>query len=396
MRRNITLMLEPTERQVSLLQETDRLFTEVFNIICKGGWEHSDKNGVHLHHEFYYPLREKYPNLPSDLHIQARMRATEAIQKGLTLKKKGARTSLPQSAFCPPRYTANTYKIDWEARVVRISSVEGRQTIRFRISPHAEKFIQYQIHTAELIPLRGSWTLHVTVSTTAPQISHKSDVVGADLGLAQPAVTSNNLFLGKKSWKDRENRIFKLKRALQSRGTKSAKRHLKKICKTQARFRRDCDHVLSKKIVQAVPAGGTIVLENLTGIQKSVKRRKKTKEKRNLHSWSFAQIRRFIEYKAEERGCMVVGIDPRHTSQQCSRCGHTAKNNRRSRAVFRCRACGFTLHADLNAARNIAAKYRAQVGMPDLGGQPVNLPIVGVDELVHSATCKPPDSSGCC
>ena len=142
------------------------------------------------------------------------------------------------------------------------------------------------------------------------------------------------------------------------------------------RFRRNADHILSKQIVQSAEVGGTLVLENLKDIRKRARMRRKTETQRRIHCWSFAQLREFIGYKAEERGCMVVAVDPRHTSQACSRCGHTARNNRRSRAVFVCRACGYSLHADLNGARNIAAKYRAEGGTSALGGLRVNQPIV--------------------
>ena len=114
--------------------------------------------------------------------------------------------------------------------------------------------------------------------------------------------------------------------------------------------------------------GGTLVLENLKDLRKRARMRRKTETQRRIHSWSFAQLRGFIEYKAEERGCMVVAVDPRHTSQACSRCGHTARNNRRSRDLFVCRACGYMLHTDLNGARNIAAKYRAEGGTAAFGG----------------------------
>jgi IS605 OrfB family transposase len=162
---------------------------------------------------------------------------------------------------------------------------------------------------------------------------------------------------------------------LQKRGSKSAKRHLRKTRGKQARFRRDCDHALSKAIVQSASPGSTIALENLTGIRSRVKARRGPQARR-IHSWSFDQLQRFIRYKAEERGCTVALVNPRHTSQRCSRCGHTAGDNRRSQALFVCRQCGFTLNADLNGARNIAAKYRAGLGMSDSGGPPVNRPIV--------------------
>jgi transposase len=45
-----------------------------------------------------------------------------------------------------------------------------------------------------------------------------------------------------------------------------------------------------------------------------------------------------------------------------------------------CRNCGFELHADLNASRNIAAKYHASVARGDAGGLPISQPIVSICE----------------
>jgi transposase len=64
-----------------------------------------------------------------------------------------------------------------------------------------------------------------------------------------------------------------------------------------------------------------------------------------------------LAYKAEARGMAVVKVDPRHTSQQCSKCGHQARNNRRSQSLFLCRECGYCLNADLNGAYNIRDKH---------------------------------------
>ncbi|MEV4312433.1 transposase [Actinocrispum sp. NPDC049592] len=59
-----------------------------------------------------------------------------------------------------------------------------------------------------------------------------------------------------------------------------------------------------------------------------------------------------LEHKASGR---IEKVRAAYTSQQCSTCGHTAPDNRKSQADFRCVACGFSCHADVNAARNIAA-----------------------------------------
>ncbi len=44
---------------------------------------------------------------------------------------------------------------------------------------------------------------------------------------------------------------------------------------------------------------------------------------------------------------------PKHTSQRCSRCGHTEKENRETQASFKCLSCGLSINADLNAAINM-------------------------------------------
>jgi putative transposase len=60
-----------------------------------------------------------------------------------------------------------------------------------------------------------------------------------------------------------------------------------------------------------------------------------------------------LHAKAESAGRVVVEVDPRNTSRTCPECGHCARENRVTQAEFRCVACGYTAHADVNAARNI-------------------------------------------
>jgi putative transposase len=61
-----------------------------------------------------------------------------------------------------------------------------------------------------------------------------------------------------------------------------------------------------------------------------------------------------LEDKAPGR---VEKINPAYTSQRCSACGHVDADSRESQARFACTACGFACHADVNAARNIAAGH---------------------------------------
>src|SRR5215213_8237447 len=297
MQRTIRLKLTPSAAQAANLAETSRQFTAVFNAVCAVGWQQQITDGVKLHHATYYPLKADYPALVSDLLVQARVKATEAVKSAFALQRLGRKASMPISDACPPRYNVHTYKVDWESQTVRLSMIGGRQTIRFDVPDYNAAYAGYPTDSADLIFRHGRWWLHVVVTIPTPEIEPTDQVVGVDLGIVRPAVTSNNRFLGKRAWKAIEGKRFHLKRALQKKGTKSAKRHLKRVRHKQARFRRDCDHVLSKQIVQSVEPGATIILENLTNIRKRMKARRKTENARRIHGWSFAQLKGLIVYK---------------------------------------------------------------------------------------------------
>ena len=82
----------------------------------------------------------------------------------------------------------------------------------------------------------------------------------------------------------------------------------------------------------------------------SVKTRRRNKA---IQDAGWAQFRSILEAKAEEAGRRVLSVDPRHTSETCSNCGHVDAGNRIKQAVFKCQQCGHGAHADMNAARNI-------------------------------------------
>jgi putative transposase len=90
----------------------------------------------------------------------------------------------------------------------------------------------------------------------------------------------------------------------------------------------------------------------------------KTGLHRSIHDAGWAQFVSILRAKAEEAGRVVIDVDPRHTSDRCEACGHTAKENRVSQVVFSCRRCGHTLNADEHAARNILRAGLARLAAP--------------------------------
>jgi len=98
-----------------------------------------------------------------------------------------------------------------------------------------------------------------------------------------------------------------------------------------------------------------IKLELLEGIRKSTRQERSFRYA--LHSWSFYQLEKMIEYKAKLLGVPVAYVDPAYTSQTCSRCGQIGNRNGKS---FRCPSCGHVENADVNASFNTAVR---QVGV---------------------------------
>jgi putative transposase len=74
---------------------------------------------------------------------------------------------------------------------------------------------------------------------------------------------------------------------------------------------------------------------------------------RSISDAGWGQFVSILRAKAEEAGRAWIEVDPRHTSDGCERCGHTARENRVTQAEFACQRCAHRAPADEHAARNI-------------------------------------------
>jgi len=141
-----------------------------------------------------------------------------------------------------------------------------------------------------------------------------------------------------------------LRKELQSKGTRAAKRKLQALAGRERRFMQNWNHDLTKYLA-SLPYGAFAV-EDLKGIRK---RRKGKVFNRKRSNWAYYQFRSFLQYKAEEKGKFVYLIDPRFTSQQCKNCLHIAKENRKGK-IFHCLKCNYIADADINASKNISRR----------------------------------------
>jgi putative transposase len=245
-----------------------------------------------------------------------------------------------------------------------ISTLQGRVKVAVYYYPHLQEYrTQWQLGGAYLYVRNNQVYLAVSYSREVEvQATPANCVIGVDRGLNYIAVAASEaktLFVGGGKIRERREHYLRTRASLQSRkaqkSTSSVRRAWKRLRGKEQRFSRSVNHIVSKQLVEFAKQAGRacIALEDLKGIRKSAGTGKRGKNFNNrLHRWGFYQLAQFVEYKAETAGLHVIKVDPKYTSQGCCKCGHTEKANRNGHA-FGCKACGYRVHSDLNAARNI-------------------------------------------
>ena len=335
-------LLTDSDQKQKLLRSMYQ-FNSACNWVSEVAFRDQIFSKVKLQKEIYYELREKF-DLPAQYAIRIISRVCESYKIDKKVQHKFDKTSSVEF----DQRILNWKKLDR----ISILSIDGRLIIPIIFGQYAKLEERTIKNSAKLIYRKGQFYLQAVVEVPEALLHEASDFLGVDLGIVNLAATSTGeVFSGKQVDKTRE-RFTTLKASLQSCGSKSAKRHLKKISGQERRFKQNTNHVISKQIVSLAKALGVgISLENLHGFKKTVRK----SERDRFGKWAFNQLAGYIEYKAAIAGVEVIKVNPRNTSRTCSCCGHCEKANRKSQADFECKNCGLTMNADLNAAINIAA-----------------------------------------
>ncbi len=325
----------------SLLQ-TGIQFREACQMVLDYGFEKKTHNKNKLNRGTYKQVREAIPTLPSALVQTARDVASEAL-KQTKLSKPIRRSSYTI------RYDNRTFKFYPDSLTASLTTVKGRLVFPVANSPLIEKYKGRYTNAQLTIKERKMFLLIQVQIADSGEAEKKRDVkvVGIDRGIKNIAVLSNNKFFNPKHLREVKGRYHYNRKKLQHLGTRSAHRKLRKLSGRERRFVLDTNHVISKKIVNM--QFDVFALEKLE--PKKMRNRKGRRFNYRLGSWSPYELERFIRYKAED--LKTVGfVNPKYTSQKCSKCGYINKNNRKG-LVFHCLNCGFQLNADLNSSRNI-------------------------------------------
>jgi putative transposase len=360
--RTITFKLLLPDGGSSALLGTMRAYSTAFSASAQWGFENQTWSKVENHKATYKGVRESVPDLPSSLVQGARDCACEA------LKATKCKTIPERKPLAAMRYNQRVITVNLIHGLATIASVKGRIKATFPISEYHRRYLSWAVTSSTLSYDRRKKVFYLHISMEHPDVELVWDVkvLGIDRGIVNVAVCSDNTFFNSRQVKNVRSKYAHLRQEVQSRGTRSAKRKLRRIAGRERRFVTDTNHCISKQIVNSDYT--VFALEDLSKIR--VQKRRGKEFNRKLNNWSFYELEQFLRYKAEALGKQILLVDARYTSQKCSVCGHTYKGNREGLS-FLCRKCGFQLHADLNAARNIA-----QAGISCLSRLSVNQPNV--------------------
>jgi IS605 OrfB family transposase len=289
--------------------------------------------------------------------LRANIRAGNLGKPGSRRRKRAETDPIRFRPRAAQPYDARMLSWQHDQRTVSIWTVAGRlKQVAFTGSPdELRQVATLPVGETDLVCRDGMWFLSATCDLPDVPVTEPGGFLGVDLGIVNIATTSEGHRHSGRGLNRVRHRNRRLRAKLQAKATKSAKRLLRTRNRREARFAADVNHRIAKRIVtEAERTGRGIALEDLGGIRDRVRLRRP--QRVTLHSWSFAQLGGFLAYKAARAGVALVHVDPAYTSQGCSDCGHICKRNRPDQARFSCTSCGFAEHADVNAARNIAAR----------------------------------------
>lgn len=355
---------------------TIKTYTKGLNFCIDIAWQNKISNNIRLHSFVYKTLRQ---TLPSQLAVACIKQACGMV-KGAKSKPIVKRTSV---GYNFPR-SANL-----KGNILVLRLLNKRQEFKINIPECYKEYFSWKINESLLrMDKKGRAFFLFTFSKEVDTINNTTQniVLGIDLGVNNLAVTSDCRFYNSAKVKQIKRKFKHLRSKLQSKGTRSSKRLLKKLSGRETRWMKWINHNISKNIVSKFN-GNKIIMEDLKGIRKQ---RKGKRMNYWINNWSFFQLQSFIKYKAEREGIEVIRVNPYLTSKLCHRCSQLGS---RLYGSFSCSHCGLSLfNADLNAARNLAhpmlVERQAVVNQPNVSNDEAETSHGGLKWILETNNCK--------
>jgi IS605 OrfB family transposase len=347
MQRAISLKLPLTQELIETIYTFNKVcniqLSEIVNMQIKDNYSKAK-----LHQTCYKKIRRDYPEFPSALVQNSRDIACEMFKNKDICTLRKIRKN-PSSAI---RFDLRTCKAFLHSGTIQLTTTQGRKKYQFDLPECFDKYKDWIVKGCTLGYNKTSIILKIIVDNDVEDNQmDEPRLLGIDIGLKNLlALSDGTLIKGKELIAKKRNYAY-LRKQLQSKGTPSAIRKLKKIAGRERRYTQQYIHSLSKTLVNMNYDG--FVFEDL-----NIKTNKKAYGKhgrnfnRRISNWCRSLLYQYSTYKAEELSKFTLTVNPYKTSQRDSSCGHIAKGNR-NKGWFKCLKCNHQENADTNASKNI-------------------------------------------
>jgi putative transposase len=368
MQRTVRVELESSCELLTILRDTIKIYGQAYSSHAEYflAQEHTNKKKAHGEH--YRRAKEKVPSLPIALLQSARDNASESI--------KSFNSNYPKKRWRKtPKYRANSWRATSKAVSLRgslltFSTVHGRQRQLVTIPDwFVSRYGDWKFQSAVVgVDRRGvayACLVYSKPLSEAPTVRVSGSIVGLDRGIVNLVYGSDGARVSGKPVRAARRHHLYNRSTLQQKSTPSAKRRLRQQSGREKRFMRQVNHEVSKQLASDKTVS-TYVLEDLSSIgakrkiSKMGAERYKHRANKRLSDWSHGQLLEFLTYKCVARGIGLEFVDPSWTSQTCCRCGRRPRGARVG-GWFHCSRCGYSAHADLNAAINIRDKFSSDL-----------------------------------
>ena len=346
---------------------------------------HENKTTLSLknvHKACYNIIRTEYPELSSQMVIKCEQAAAAALK---TIKSNKHKTAeLPKRKTLVMTLDKRLYGTLTTDGITITGAQKNRRTfIPFNAYPKAKEMLQtYKACDPTIFYRNGMFYLSVPFEVPEkPLVSDRC--IGVDLGVRMLFVTSDGKAFMDKTYLKERRKIRYLKRVLQGKGTKSAKRHLKKVRNRERNLCKDMCHRACSALIGSTDAS-IIVMEDLSKIKSKTSRTgegyKRVRHNCALSQVPFYEFKRILAYKAPLAGKQVETVSPMYTSQMD--CRTNSRDGERHGRRYIC-SDGVVFDSDWNAAVNIGQRSNHPVSS--------SLPIEGRLALLtgrHLSTCQ--------
>jgi IS605 OrfB family transposase len=321
-----------------------------------------------FHNKFYYPAREKFPEVPSQVVIKAEQ---ECLATYKTIRSNKHKITKPfEKKNLSLRLDKRLYShVKGQPTKIKITTKEKKKEFSIVLYPKFEELMSKHQFVDPLIFVRDGKLMIALTFDNAIEPVKPTLCLGVDLGIRRVAALSDGRLIIDKKFNKEKRELRYLKRQLQSKGTTSARKHLKKLKRKEKNKNKNQTHLVANEILKT--SSNVIALENLKGIKA---KKYKTQNKNGVSQVPFFELRRVLTYKAENMGKHVCLVSPAYTSQIDSVSGIREGERRGVRFYAK---SGLVYDADINAAVNIARRSKHPISQGSLldGQGIVNCPI---------------------